>query len=316
MQIFIWYGGKTYTFDVEPSDTIENIKYKIVDKGIVNQIYLFPHYRLQFRSNLYLDDEKTLADYNIQKEDTIYLFVKNPNSLRNTIKIKFKNDIIEMDFPCFCCYSIFDYKKEIYKKRGYPVEYQNLYSDENGKNLLNNDDKESIPVFLRIDEDNLHKGYKIIYYDGHEEYNIISGYDLESIKEIKDKIKKEYNLPKGSFELIYDYNALSDSKKLSDYNIYYESKIYLVIEEKYEKFLFITSHFSVTVKYKEKFYTTGMQDYTILGIKKYFMEYIIKNSNIKISQIKIIFQGKILDDNVNIQDKGIGFRKMELFITD
>ena len=268
---------------------------------------------MQFRSNLYLDDEKTLADYNIQKEDTIFLFAKNPYSLKNTIKIKFKNDIIEMDFPCFCCYSIFDYKKEIYKKRGYPVEYQNLYSDEKGKNLLNNDDKESIPVFLRIDEDNLNKGYNIIYYDGHEEYDIISGYDLESIKEIKDKIKKKYNLPKGSFELIYDHNALSDSKKLSDYNIYYKSKIYLVIEEKYEKFLFMTGSFCV--KYKEKFYTAGIKYDTILGIKKYFMESIIK-SNIKISQIKIIFQGKILDDNVNINDKGIGCRKMELFVTD
>jgi hypothetical protein len=269
---------------------------------------------LQFLSNRNLEDEKTLADYNIQREETISLFVKSPYSLQNTIKIKFKNDIIEMVFPCFCCYSILDYKKEIYKKRGYPVEYQNLYSDEKGKNLLNNDDKESIPVFLRIDEDNLNKGYNIIYYDGHEEYDIISGYDLESIKEIKDKIKKIYNLPKGSFELIYDHNALSDSKKLSDYNIYHESKIYLVIEEKYEKFLFTASGFCV--KYKETFYTAHIDDYTILGIKKYFMETIIKNSNIKISQIKIIFQGKILDDNVNIRDKGIGNRKMELFVTD
>ena len=40
MQIFIKYEGKTYTLEVEPSDTIENIKYKIVDKGIVKQILI------------------------------------------------------------------------------------------------------------------------------------------------------------------------------------------------------------------------------------------------------------------------------------
>jgi hypothetical protein len=72
MQIFVrMLTGKVITLDVDPSDTLETCKQKVLDKEAIpieQQRWIFNRQQLE--------DGKTLADYNIHKESTVYLVLR------------------------------------------------------------------------------------------------------------------------------------------------------------------------------------------------------------------------------------------------
>ena len=116
-------SGKMITLEVDPEYTIERIKEMIQKKEGA-----YPEQQKLIYSGKYLEDDKTLAYYNVIKESVINLIIRLGGGTYCYI-IYGEGESLYVSGYCGCCVNTLYLKEEIEKRLGIDKKYQELIVD-------------------------------------------------------------------------------------------------------------------------------------------------------------------------------------------
>lgn len=223
MYIFVNLKEKTITLDVEPFDTIAQIKEKIQDKEGVNpdrqELRMFKP-KAGF---IALEIGQTLSHYDIQPETTLSLF------FQSSVQIYIKTLTGEGNLTIGVEHSdtIERVKQKIQDELGIPYYQQQLMFA--GNQLDDGSTLSDCHIQTESTLDLvLHGSMRILIEFASKSFNVDVD-PSDTIELVKAKIFLQAGIPPAPQALIFDKKLVKDEQLLSDYSIQNDSSLLLVL---------------------------------------------------------------------------------------